>query len=139
MSQENVEVIRRGYAHFLAAGDLLEEIVAPDFVWDMSRFGGWLEQQVYEGIEGTRTFIRDWTEAWDDWELEVLSVHDAGDEVVTVVRQRARSKATGLPVDMTFAQVWSVRDGQQTRMRMYAQPEDAFQAAGLPSGHGESR
>jgi ketosteroid isomerase-like protein len=131
MSQENVEVIRRGYAHFLATGDFLEETVAPDFVWDMSPFRGWPEQPIYEGLEGARAFMRDWTEAWDDWELEVLGLHDAGEQVVGVVRQRGRSKASGLPVDMTFAQVWSLRDGKQTRMEMYADPAEALAAVGL--------
>lgn len=46
MSQENVEIVRRGYEHRQASGDFLEEIIAPDFVWDMSKsscssFGGW--------------------------------------------------------------------------------------------------
>jgi ketosteroid isomerase-like protein len=131
MSQENVEVIRRGYAHFLATGDFLEEIVAPDFVWDMSLFRGWPEQPIYEGLEGARVFVRDWTEAWDDWEVELLGLHDAGEQVVSVMRQRGRSKATGLPVDMTFAQVWLLRDGKQTRMQMYSDPAEALEAVGL--------
>ena len=41
MSQENVELVRAGYEHFLATGVLLREIIAEDFVWDMSTFGGW--------------------------------------------------------------------------------------------------
>ena len=66
MSQENVEVVRRAYEHRHATGEFLEEIIAPDFVWDMSRFSGWPEQQVYEGIEGARTFLRERTSAFDD-------------------------------------------------------------------------
>jgi ketosteroid isomerase-like protein len=131
VSQENVERIRRGFEHFEATGEFLEEVVAPDFVWDMSKFAGWPEQQVYEGIEGAKGFIRDWTEPWDDWGIEVDSFHDAGDKVVVIVRQRGRSKTTGMPVDMLFAQVFSLRDGKETRMEMYAEPAEAFKAAGL--------
>jgi hypothetical protein len=28
-----------------------DELATPDFVWDMSNFHGWPEQQVYEGVE----------------------------------------------------------------------------------------
>jgi hypothetical protein len=49
MTRENVEVFRRGWKHFRATGDLLSEIVDPDFVWDMSTFRGWPEQQTYQG------------------------------------------------------------------------------------------
>ena len=52
----------------------------------------------------------------------------AGDKVVVIVRQRGRAKATGLPVDMHFGQVWTYRDGKQLRMEMYATPEEALDA-----------
>jgi len=131
MSQENVEIVRRGFRHFQATGDFLEEIIAPDFVWDMSKFSGWPDQQVYNGVEGARTFIRNWTDPWDEWELEVDSFHDAGAEVLVILRQRGRSKTTGMPVDMLFAQVYALRDGLQTRMVMYARPDEARKAVGL--------
>jgi ketosteroid isomerase-like protein len=97
----------------------------------MSKFGGVVDQQVYEGIEGAQIFIRDWNDAWDDWEIEVEAFHDAGDKVVAVVRQRGRSKVSGMPVDMSFAQVWTVRDGKETRMEMYADLAEALEAVGL--------
>jgi ketosteroid isomerase-like protein len=131
MSRENVEVVRRGYKGFVASGDVSEDIIAPDFVWDMSTFRGWPERQTYEGIEGTRKFMRDWLEAWDEWSLDVVELHDAGDDkVVAIMRQRGRSKTTGLTVDMTFGQVWTIRDGKEARMEMYAEPADALEAVG---------
>jgi hypothetical protein len=60
MSQENVEIVRRRYEHFAATGDYLAETHALDFVWDMSKFRDWPEQQTYEGVEGARVFLRDW-------------------------------------------------------------------------------
>jgi hypothetical protein len=41
MSQENVEIIRRGYEYFRETRDFQEEIFGPDFVWDMSTFRDW--------------------------------------------------------------------------------------------------
>lgn len=131
MSAENVEIVRGGYEHVVATGELLEEIAHPDFVWDMSTFGNWPEQQTYQGIEGARQFLADWTSAWEDWRLEVRQLIDAGDDVVAILHQSGRSKTTGLEVDMDFAQVWTIKDGKQTRMRMYADPDEALRAVGL--------
>jgi ketosteroid isomerase-like protein len=129
--QSNVEIMRRGYAEFVATGKLSPERMDPEFVWDMSTFRAWPERQTYEGIEGAREFMEAWQGAWDDWTLEVEELHPAGDQVVAIVRQRGRAKATGLPVDMHFGQVWTFRDGKQPRMEMYATPEEALRAAGL--------
>ena len=131
MSQGNVEVVRRGYEQFQATGQFVEGIVTADFVWDMSNFLGWPEQQVYEGVEGARSFLGDWAAAWDDWEFEVEALHDAGDRIVAVMRQRGRSKLTGAPVEMSLAQVWTLRDGKEARMDMYSDPAEALQAVGL--------
>jgi ketosteroid isomerase-like protein len=131
MSQANVEIVRDGYEAFRARGEFAEELVAPDFVWDMSTFRGWPEQQIYEGPQGARSFLTNWADAWEDWQMEVEALHDAGDRVVAVVRQRGRSKTTGLPVDMCFAMVWTVRDGKNTRMEMYADPAEAIEAVRL--------
>ena len=132
MSQENVEVVQLGYEHRKTTGDFLDEILASDFVWDMSKFRGWPEQQVYEGVEEARRFIREWTSAFDAWEIEVEAIYDAGgDKVVGVLRQRGRSKTSGLPVDMRYAQVWTIRDSKETRMEMYADPGEALKAVGL--------
>ena len=131
MSHENVEIVRIGYQRYLATGEFTDEIVTADFVWDMSNFHGWPEQQVYDGADGARTFLKDWTDAWEDWELDVDALHDAGDRVVALLRQHGRSKANGMPVEMSFAQVWTVRGGKEARMDMYSDPAEAFEAAGL--------
>ena len=98
---------------------------------DMSNFHGWPEQQVYAGADGARTFLREWMDAWEDWELEIDALHDAGERVVALLRQRGTSKAAGMPVEMFFAQVWTLRDGKEARMDMYSDPDEALEAAGL--------
>ena len=127
MSQENVEIIRRGYGHFMATGEVRARA---DLVWDVSRLG-WPDQQIYPGVEGAMRFMAEWADAWDGWELEVEGYLDAGECVVVILNQRGRSKATGIPVDMRFAQVWTLRDGQAIRMQMYASPEEALESVEL--------
>jgi ketosteroid isomerase-like protein len=131
MSQENVEIVRRGFEQFRATGRFAALEVAPEFAWDMSNFQGWPERQVYEGVAGAEAFLRDWSAAWDDWSIDSEALHDAGDKVVDLLRQRGRSKAAGMPVDMSFAMVWTLRDGVGTRMEMYSDPAEALKAVGL--------
>jgi hypothetical protein len=77
MSQENVEIIRRGYAHFMATGEVR---VRADLVWDVSRLG-WPDQQIYAGAEGANQFNGEWADSWDDWEMEAEDYLDAGERV----------------------------------------------------------
>jgi ketosteroid isomerase-like protein len=131
MSQENVEIVREGYERFAATGEVAADLATDDFVWDMSNFHGWPEQQVYEGVDGAKAFLSEWMDAWEDWQLELEALHDAGDKVVALVHQRGTSKAAGMPVEMSFAQVFTVRDGKQARMEMYSDRDEALAAAGL--------
>jgi ketosteroid isomerase-like protein len=131
VSRENLEIVRWAYEEFAARGALVAEVVTSDFVWDMSRFSGWPERQVYEGAEGASRFLEDWTAAWDDWEIVIEALYEIDEKVVAVVRQRGRSKATGLALEMLFGQVWTMRDGKQARMEMYSKPDEALKAVGL--------
>jgi ketosteroid isomerase-like protein len=131
MSKENVEIVREGYERFAASGELAPDLATDDFVWDMSNFHGWPEQQVYEGVDGARAFLSAWMGAWADWELELEALRDAGDKVVALMRQRGTSKAAGMPVEMSFAQVFTIRDGKQSRMEMYSDRDEALAANGL--------
>jgi ketosteroid isomerase-like protein len=131
MPGDNAALVQEGYERFAASGEFVGDLVTDDFAWDMSHFHGWPEQQVYEGREQAQSFLLEWTGAWDEWELDVDALREAGDKVLALVRQRGRSKTTGAPVEMSFAMVWTIRDGKQTRMEMYSDPAEALQAVGL--------
>jgi ketosteroid isomerase-like protein len=135
MSEENVEILRRVLAYYEATGDHLTEAYASDFVWDMSNYRGWPEQAIYEGVDGMRRFLEEWSRVFD-WEYEVESLHDAGDRVVTIVSQRGRTKSAGPAVEMCNGLVWTLRDGKVLRVENYADPDEALRAAGLPGEEG---
>jgi ketosteroid isomerase-like protein len=134
VSERNVEITRSGYKRFLETGVPAREDYADDFVWDMSTFTGWPEKKTYEGFGGTMEFIAAWTEGFDDWQLEVEDYLDAGDQVVVILTQRGTARGSQMPVEMHFSQVWTLRDGKQVRMQMYASPEEGIRAAGLEPG-----
>ena len=46
-------------------------------------------------------------------------------------RQHGVARASGLPVDMRFAMVFTLSDGLETHMAMYADPAEALKAVGL--------
>ncbi len=48
MSEENVAIVRDSLEHFAATDEFLN-VIAPDFVWDMSTFAGWLDKPRFQG------------------------------------------------------------------------------------------
>ena len=134
MSRQNVETLLGGYEWFRVHGRFPAHLATPDFVWDMSHFEdlyGFLEQQVYEGAEGADDFFAEWGSAWDDWEVEIEALHDLGDKVLAIVKQRGTSKLSGTPAEMSMAMLWTFRGGKEARMDMYSDPSEALKAVGL--------
>jgi ketosteroid isomerase-like protein len=131
VSQENVDILVGGYEWFRMNGRFPAHLATSDFVWDMSHFDGWPEQQVYEGVEGADAFFAEWISAWDDWEVEIEALHDVGDKVLAIVKQRGRSKLSEMPTEMLMAMLWTFRDGKEARMDAYSDPSEALKAVGL--------
>jgi ketosteroid isomerase-like protein len=141
MSAENVELVRQLYEWFAARENAKPfEVYDPDIEWDVSRqfatgpvpgFGVGFDQ-VYRGHEGVRSFWRQWLEAWESIEFRLDDLIDAGDEVVALLWQVNRGRASGVEVLVgEWAQVWTVRDRKVVRMRAFRDRADALRAAGL--------
>ena len=131
MAATPLELVQRSYDHFRATGSFDDGLVSPDYIWDMSTFAGWPEQQVYHGPAGARQFIEEWTAPFDEWSLEQEEALEGSDgRVVVISRQRGRHRTTGMPVDMRLAQVFTVAGGRLVRMEMYADPDEALALVG---------
>ena len=99
-----------------------------EFEWIVPGFPG---NEATRGPEGTLEFFRDWIDQWEnlrvDWELE-----QAGpDTVFAVVHMRGHGRASGVPVELHFAQVWGFREGVPVRMVFYNDLDEGRRAAGL--------
>jgi len=133
MSQENVETVREALVAY-NRGDLdafLDEY--------------WTDDIDYRAVEGApddhgpihgkaemRAYLQDWFDTFDDLKIEPLEVIDAGqDQAVAVVRFGGRAKLSGVEADLTFAVVYTLRDGKVARGREYWTKEQALEAAGL--------
>jgi ketosteroid isomerase-like protein len=135
MSQENVELARRGYETLNVAyktgnfQDAFERFCDPDIVLTPS--GILPESSQMHGHEGMVRFATLQTEAFDDFWVEPQAFIDAGDRVVVPVRFGGRAHHSGLDVAFEVVHVLTARDGKWTRIDMYASKAQALEAVGL--------
>ena len=137
MSEHDVEVVRRAFADFQAGLSRGEHTaafdrgsVSPDLKWILPPDAPGM-RLMYEGREGWLEFMQTWTEDFDWW-IEIERVEDVGDgRVYVATHQRAEGKASGVPVELHMAAVWSVEGDQVVRMENFFDPADALAAAGL--------
>lgn len=133
MSERNVDIVRRIYDGW-SRGDFgvgLEDydryvllVLRPEFpdpgpYLGRMAIGGYMRNQ----------FLADFENATITGEEFI----DAGDTVVVRVRQAAAGATSGLPVEMTYYNVWTLRGGTVIRIENIMEREDALAAAGLPS------
>lgn len=132
MSQENVDLVIGSLRTFIATRQP-SGVTAPDYVWDMSGFPGWLDQAQYHGAREFMEFFAKWIEPYEEWDMEIEDFADAGDgRVVGILRQRGRPYGSAAWVEMRFGLVYTVADGLIQRTAVFAPPEEALRAAGMP-------
>ena len=134
MSEENVEVVRQVYDS-LARRDkqAVLALYDPAVEWVISDppMRHMFAAGVYRGRDGLREFFREWYEAWEDMGHTVEELIDGGNDVVTVVTDRARGELSGAKVARTHAAVWTVRGGKVVRVVWFPTRAEALAAAGL--------
>jgi ketosteroid isomerase-like protein len=136
MSRENVEVVRQLYrawaqGEFWAHPDAFAPDVRSARVMSPDAEGVGLSG-VWQGLDGLAENVLLWLSAWNDLRVEPTEFLEAGDKVVVFTRQTATAKASGVPLDREFADVWEVRDGKVVEVRFYWKRGDALKAVGLP-------
>jgi len=132
MSQENVEIVRRAIAASTAKPPDFATVKAlyhPDHVLT-SDWG--VEGQTYLGVPGFLEAMADLDAAWQDWHQEVEDVIDTGsDQVLVLVRLKARGRESGAPVDQPWAMLITLRDAKLVASRTYLDRDRALKAIGL--------
>ena len=128
VSSENAKLVRDALADFSRTGEP-SGMAAPDFVWDMCGLPDWLDDRLYRGEEGFRAFFERWTEPYDEWSAELEEVIDVDDDHVIVgMLQRGRIRGTQSWVDLRCALIYTVRDRQLRRARLFPTLEEALEA-----------
>jgi len=117
VSQENLELVERGFESFLATGeppwDLFDEEIE---VYDHDT----PDQGSYRGHVGVGRWVEDWGAAWAEWSMEPTEFIDAGDSVVVCVRMTTKGRKI-------------------LRLDYYNSREQALESVGLRAQTGKSR
>jgi ketosteroid isomerase-like protein len=82
------------------------------------------------GRDAMRAYIADWYEMFPDLEIVPEEIVDAGSERVLVVWQiTGTAKASGVPTDLRYAGVYTIRADKIVRGREYMTKDEALAAA----------
>jgi ketosteroid isomerase-like protein len=131
MSQENVDLIRRGLEAFNSEDmDRILAFAHPDFETEVSAELS-TEPDTYRGHDGIRRYFDSFRDAMDEIRFQPERFWDAGQSVVVALRLTAKGRQTEIRVEQRIAQVWSIRDGRAIRLRTYTSIAEALQAAGI--------
>jgi ketosteroid isomerase-like protein len=88
--------------------------------------------RVWRGRDGVVRAMFEWTDTWDEYELEVERCVEAPDDRVLMLwRERGRAKGSGVIVSEDGANVFSLREGMIDSVVVYLDRGAALQAAGL--------
>jgi ketosteroid isomerase-like protein len=128
MSQENVEVVRRGFEHLMRTGEPPWHAIDPNV---QVRDHDTPDQTEYRGHDGLGRWIGEWSSAWERWAIEPQRFVDAGDRVVAIYRVTVEGKGSGLVLDRQEGQVWQLRHGMAVRVEVYSSGAEALAAVGL--------
>jgi uncharacterized protein len=129
MSQENVEIVRRGYEYFNRTGEADFSDFDPEIVYDVSRRV--FDPLVYHGHEGVREFLALIREQWASMRLEPQEFVDRGDKVVVSVRLVGVGKESGVETTANAAHLWTFREGKIVRQTVFQTMAEALETAGL--------
>jgi ketosteroid isomerase-like protein len=127
MSEQNLELVRRGFEHFLATGepawDTLHEHVE---VRDHDIMDG----REYRGHADVRRWLfEDWASAWSEYSAEPEEYIDVDAEhVIAVLRIKATGRASGVSIERQDAMAYVVRDQQVRRIDYYNSKQQALEA-----------
>jgi ketosteroid isomerase-like protein len=130
MSQENVDFVRSGHEAFRDDGEeAIFEYLDADI--DLTPVAELLDAETFHGHEGVRRYFRSMREAFGDFGWEPQEFVDQGDHVLVATRFFAEGRGSGVPVEATVYNVWTVRQGKAVRVRGYLNRAQALEATGL--------
>jgi ketosteroid isomerase-like protein len=135
MSQEDVEIVRRGY-EWIASNDAADaapffaEFCHPDAeIVPPVMYPG--AERSYRGVEGWLRWQALLNETWDDFRWEAERFFDAGDQVVAFARVSGTGKQSGAAVTTSAAHLLTLRDSRIARFEIFLDRGEALRAAGL--------
>jgi hypothetical protein len=129
VSQENVELARRGVEHVMHTGEPLWEMADENYeIHDHDM----LDAHEYRGHAGWARWLQDWADAFAEYIVEPEEFIDADDEhVILVLRLYATGRGSGVKVERQDAMVFTIRNGKGVRLDYYNSKQQALESVGL--------
>ncbi len=129
MSEENVEIVRRGLQAW-NRDDLSMKTTHPDIVVIPPE--GWPEGSELRGRDAWKRQAQRLRDSWEDARIEVDELRAAGaDRVFARFRYVTRGKDSGIPFETPMAAVYTVTESKVVRAEFFWEPAGALEAAGL--------
>jgi len=127
MSQENVELIRDGFAaHSRGDLDAMVEIYDPDVVFETLLLG------TRRGKEAIRLLYGENQTTLSGYAVEPVELIDSGDQVVAVAQVTGVGPVSQIAMDGDrFAFLFTIKNGRVVREQAFRNREEALEAAGL--------
>ena len=139
MSEDDFATLRKLRQSFNAffqserSSEDLAEVLHPDVEYN------WHDQRTYpdtpqhlQGVPEVIAFTEQFREGWEDLVQEPLEHIEAPDgRVLVLVRQTGRGRESGVPIEVHFFELCTIRDGKVRRVDYFRHRADAFEAAGL--------
>ena len=127
MSQENVELIRAGFAaHNRGDLDALVEVYDPGVVFETLLLG------THHGNEAIRLIYEENQKTLSGYDVVPVELIDSGDQVVAVAEVKGVGPVSRIAMDGDqFAFVFTIKNGRVVREQAFRNRNEALEAAGL--------
>ena len=134
MSEDNIELLRRGHRAFTENDHTqLTEVVSDDVDWGTTGSFPGLEPR-YTGPRALDRWIDTVRSAWESFSVELDEVvRDEDDLLVVVERLRGKGRESGAEVDMRIFAVYWFAGGRVVKRRVFTELDDAVAAAATGS------
>ena len=128
MSQENLELIRAGFAaHNRGDLDALTQVYDPDVVFETLLLG------THHGNEAIRLIYEENQKTLSGYSVDPIELIDNGDQVVAVAQVNGVGPASQIAMEDRdrFAFLFTIKNGRVVREQAFRNREEALEAAGL--------
>ena len=85
----------------------------------------------YRGAEAATQFYADLVEPFEQVTYEPQKFFERGDQIVIFLIVRFRPRGTTSVVENQVGALWTIRDGKPARCEVFAQRDEALEAAGM--------
>jgi ketosteroid isomerase-like protein len=128
MSQENVEVVRRGFEAFQRHGpDALLDLLSDD----VTTYRADPDGATFDGKAGFRDATADWTENFSEWQVLPQEFTDLGQRILVRVIQIAQGRSSGVRVEEDYWFLFELTGSKVSKLSFYSRQTEALEAAGL--------